>query len=146
MATPPRYWTPAFIEAFVEALNEDADFQKAVDGFTDTVVLRCFDTPDGMDVEASYAFEDGEVTDVSVWIDEAPCQDMRAEPFDKKAALGRATAPYEVWTKLDRGEMSVLQAIASPDYQIEGPKLKILANLGVFTGMNEVAAHVEKTY
>ena len=142
----PRYWTPAFIEAFVEALNDDPGFEKMAGSFTDTIILRCFDTPDGQDVEAAYAFEDGQVVDVEVWMDEAPCMEMRNEPFDKDEAMARATATYAVWTKLDRGEMSVLAALTSPDYMIEGPKLRILANINLLNRMNAVAAALEKTY
>ena len=144
--TPPRYWTPAFIEKFVDALNSDVDFEKTAGSFTDTIILRCFDTPGAQDVEAAYTFEAGQVTDVDVWMDDAPCMEMRNEPFDKDEAMARASAPYSIWVKLDRGEMNVLQALTSPDYSIEGPKLKILANIGVFNGMNDVAAGVEKTY
>ena len=143
---PLRYWTPAFIDAFVKALNDDPGFEATAGFFTDTIILRCFDTPDGHDVEAAYAFEDGQVIDVELWMDEAPCREMRNEPFDKDSALARATATYVVWTKLDRGEMSVLEALTSPNYKIEGPKLKILAHLDIFNRMNAVAAAVDKTY
>lgn len=144
--TAPRYWTPEFIEKFVGAMNNDVDFEKTAGSFTDTITLRCFDTPDAQDVEAAYTFEAGRVTDVNVWMDDAPCMEMRHEPFDKNEAMARATATYAIWTQLDRGEMSVIQALTSPDYTIEGPKLKILANIGIFNGMNAVAAVVEKTY
>ncbi len=143
---PPGYWTSAFIEAFVEAINDDPGFEKMAGSFTDTIILRCFDTPDGQDVEVAYAFEDGQVVDVEVWMDEAPCREMRNDPFDKDEALARATATYAVWAKLDRGEMNVLEALTSPDYKVEGPKLRILANINIFNGMNTVAAAVDKTY
>jgi hypothetical protein len=29
MPDAPRYWTPEFVEAFVDALNTDSDFQQA---------------------------------------------------------------------------------------------------------------------
>ncbi|MFQ5570987.1 MAG: hypothetical protein ACE5G0_15010 [Rhodothermales bacterium] len=146
MADAPRYWTPEYIGEFVEALNEDPEFAATAGSFTNAIILRCLDTPDGQDVEAVYEFEEGRVVNVDVWMDDAPCEDMRAEPFDKNEALARATAPYEIWTKLDRGEISVLQALTSPGYQIEGPKLKILAHIGLFNRMNDVAAAVDKTY
>ncbi len=146
MATLPRYWTPAFIEVFVEAMNDDADFMRTTGSFTNSIILRCLDDPDGQDVEAIYEFEDGQVVNVELWIDEAPCREMREEPFEKSAALARATAPYETWKQLDRGEINVVQALASPHYQIEGSKLKILANLGILNGMNDIAARIEKTY
>lgn len=144
--TAPRYWTPEFIEKFVSAINNDVDFEKTAGSFTDTIILRCFDTPDAQDVEAAYTFEAGRVTDVNVWMDDAPCMEMRNDPFDKNEAMARATATYAIWTQLDRGQMNVLQALTSPDYTIEGPKLKILANIGIFNGLNAVAAVVEKTY
>lgn len=144
--TAPRYWTPDFIGAFVEALNTDEEFGKTARSFTDTIVLRCFDTPDGQDVEAAYEFEEGQVVNVEVWMDDAPCAEMRNEPFDKDEAMARATTTYAIWTQLDQGTMNVMQALTSPDYVIEGPKLKILAHINVFNGMNAVAARVDKSY
>ena len=145
MPDAPLYWTPAFIEAYVEALNEDPEFQKTARGFSETIVLRCLDAH-GEDVEASYTFEDGEVVDVELWTEPAPSDELRDEPFDKKVALARATAPYAIWCKLDRGEMGVMQALASPEYQIEGPRLRIMANIGILNGMSAVASDIDKTY
>lgn len=146
MSDAPRYWTPAFIEAFVEALNTDDDFQRTAGSFSDTIILRCFDTPDDEDITAAYTFEDGQVVDVDLWIDEAPSKEMRDEPFDASNGLARATASYDVWTKLDKGEMNVMQALSSPDYSIEGSMIRIMSNIRVFRGMNAVAAQVDKTY
>ena len=146
MPDAPRYWSPAFIEAFVEAVNDDAAFQQTARNFSDTIILRCLGTPSGEDVSASYTFEKGQITNVDVWIEAAPSADLRSDPFDPKEAMARATAPYEIWKKLDQGEMNPMQALVSPDYKIEGPKLKILSNMGVFNGMGDVAARVDKTY
>ena len=146
MPDTPQYWTPAFIEVFVEAMNSDPDFMDTTGSFTNAIILRCLGGPDGQDIEAIYEFENGEVVNVEVWMDDAPCAEMREEPFDKDAALARATATYEVWQKLDQGEINVMQALASPDYTVEGNKLKILSHLGIVNGMNEIAARIEKTY
>jgi len=142
----PRYWTPEFVERFVDALNSDEEFQNTAGSFSETVELRCLDTPDGDDVSATYRFEDGEVVDVDLWIDEAPSDQMREEPVDKDEVMARATASYNVWVKMDKGEMGSAEALASPDYQIEGSMMRIMSNMGVFRGMNKVAANVEKTY
>lgn len=143
---PPRYWTPAFVERFVEALNSDEAFQDTAGTFSASIELRCLDTPDGEDVSATYTFEDGQVVDVDLWIDDAPSNQMREEPIDKDAVLARATAAYDVWVQMDKGEMGAAEALASPDYQIEGSMMQIMSNMGVFRGMNAVAAGVEKTY
>jgi putative sterol carrier protein len=142
----PRYWTPAFVERFVEAINGDDEFQDTAGSFSETVELRCLDTPDGEDVSATYTFEDGQIVDVDLWIDDAPSEQMREEPVDKDAVMVRATAPYDVWVKMDKGEMGSTEALASPDYQIEGAMMRIMSNMGVFRGMNKVSAHVEKSY
>ena len=42
--------------------------------------------------------------------------------------------------------MGATEAIASPDYQIDGSMMQIMSNMGVFRGMMSVAAGVEKTY
>lgn len=146
MPDAPRYWSEAFIEAFVDALNRDDAFQKAARRFSDTIVLRCLDTPDGQDVEAAYTFEHGRVTDVGLWMEDAPSEALRSAPFDKGEALARATASYPTWIRMDKGELNAVGALASPDYKIEGPMFKIMANLGVFNGMTDVASRVEKTY
>ena len=142
----PRYWTPEFVEAFVESVNSDEEFQDKAGSFSETVELRCLDTPDGEDVSATYTFEEGQIVDVDLWIDDAPSDQMRDEPVDKSEVMVRATAPYDVWVKMDKGEMGSTEALASPDYQIEGAMMKIMSNMGVFRGLNKVAAHVEKTY
>jgi putative sterol carrier protein len=142
----PRYWTPEFVEAFVESVNSDEEFQSKAGSFSETVELRCLDTPDGEDVSATYTFDEGQIVDVDLWIDDAPSDQMRDEPVDKSEVMVRATAPYDVWVKMDKGEMGSTEALASPDYQIEGAMMKIMSNMGVFRGLNKVAAHVEKTY
>jgi len=146
MSDAPRYWSPEFVQAFVEAINNDSDFQDSAAGFNNTIELRCFDTPDGEDVAAAYSFEDGKIVDVDLWIDDAPSEDIREEAFDKSEMMARATAPYSMWVKMDQGEIGAMQALTSPDYVIDGSTIKIMSNMGVFRGLNEVAAKIEKTY
>ena len=142
----PRYWTPEFVEAFVEFINSDEEFQDKAGSFSETIELRCLDTPDAEDVSATYAFEEGRIVDVDLWIDEAPSEQMREEAVDTDAIMARATAPYDVWVQMDKGEMGAAEAIASPDYQIDGSMMQVMSNMGVFRGMMSVAADVEKTY
>ncbi|MEF8817070.1 MAG: SCP2 sterol-binding domain-containing protein [Salinibacter sp.] len=145
MSDAPRYWTPEYVERFVEALNSDDGFQDTAGSFAETIELRCLDTPDSEDVSATYTFEDGEVVDVDLWIDDAPSEQLRDEPVGD-SIMARATAPYEVWVQMDKGEMGATEAIASPDYKIDGSMMQIMSNMGVFRGMMSVAADVEKTY
>ena len=145
MTAVPRYWSLPFIDAYVERLNEDEDFQRQTRSFSDTIVLQCLDTPDGKDVRAAYTIDAGYVT-ADVLEEDSPSTAVRTGDFDVNGALARATAPYEVWSQLDRGELNVMGAMASPDYRIEGPTLKIMMNLGVINALSGVAARMPKTY
>jgi len=145
MSDLPRYWTQAFLDRFVEAMNSDAGFQKAAKSFSNTVVMQCIDTPDDKDVSIAYHIERGRVR-ADLREEPAPSADIRRAPFDKRSVFARTTAPYTLWTKLDRGEMGVLSAIRSPDYNVEGSKLKIVANVGLFNAMSAVASRLPKRY
>ena len=142
---PPRYWTPAFVDRLVEAINSSEKFQKTARSFSATVILRALDTPDHKDCAASYTFDKGRCVKHEFVEQDAPSR-LRDEPFDKRVALARTTAPYSIWLRLDRGEMNVGQALVSPDYKIEGSKLKIMRHIGVFTALGEIAASLPKRY
>lgn len=145
MAELPLYWSAPQGRAYVDALNADPEFQKAARKFDGAVVFRCLDTPEGLDVEVTYRIRSGRVTDERREAP-APSREIRDAPFDKKTMFARTTAPYSIWAKLDRGEMSVLQTLTSPDYHLEGPKLKIMANIGMFNAMSAVSSRSPKRY
>lgn len=145
MADLPRYWTPGFIDRFVDALNADAEFQREAARFSDVIVLQCLDAPGAKDVRAAYSIDAGYVT-VDVTVEDAPSARLRDRAFDASRAMARATAPYSIWKDLDTGALSVLGALASPDYHIDGPRLKIMMNLGIMNQMSRVASGVPKEY
>ncbi len=143
--TAPRYWTEAFVDALVAELNQNPKFQKAARSFRASVALRVLDTPEGLDASATYTIENGKV--VAHKFETWPAGGaMRAMAFDKKQLLARTTASYSTWLKLDKGEINVAQALVSPDYKIEGSKLKIMRHISVFTTMGDVAAQLPKAY
>ncbi|MBK8263365.1 MAG: hypothetical protein IPK80_18720 [Nannocystis sp.] len=145
MTAPPRYWTREFVDALAEALGRSDRFQRAASGFSEALILRCLDTPDRQDCAATFIFERGRLVRHSYEAYDAPSR-LRGQPFDNKSALARSTAPYGLWVRLDRGEISVPQALLSPDYDIQGSKLKIMRYVGVLTAMNAVVAALPKTY
>ena len=139
------YWSEDYTKQYVEALRSDPDFQKAARKFQGAIVFRCLDTPEGTDVEATYHIDHGAVR-VDRRAEPAPSRAIRESKHDASIAFARTTAPYALWCKLDRGEMNVLQAIASPDYHVEGSKLKIMSNVGMLNAMSAVASRVQKRY
>jgi putative sterol carrier protein len=145
MSDAPLYWSDAYTEAFVAKLREDPGFQKASRKFDAKIALRCFDTSEGQDVIATYTIRRGSV-ERERWAETAPSQAIRNAPFDKNELMARMTAPYRIWCKLDRGEMNVVQALMSPDYVLEGPKHKVMFNIGVFNAMSATASSLPKRY
>lgn len=145
MTALPLYWSSDYTDALVTALRQDPDFLKASRKLDDVIVLRCLDAAGGLDVEATYRIRHGTV-ELTRREEKAPSSAIRNAPFDKHSVFARTTAPYALWTKLDRGEMNVLQAIASPDYAVEGPKLRIMTNIGLFNAMSAVAARLPKRF
>jgi putative sterol carrier protein len=149
MPEAPRYWSEAFIEAYVEALNADAGFQKIAKHTRETLIFRCLDAPTGEggaaeDVHAAYRVEKGTVT-VEVDRQTAPAA-WRGDGFKNRDALARATAGYATWVEVDTGKLTPLAALASPDYTVEGSKIKIAMNMGLINGMGDVAKTVDKAY
>src|SRR5690606_10600743 len=101
MAELPLYWSAEQTREYVAALNQDPAFQKAARKFDDSVVFRCLDTPGGTDIEVTYRIKNGQVSEERRE-EPAPSRAIRDAPFDKKKAFARTTAPYAIWTKLDR--------------------------------------------
>ena len=145
MSEPHLYWSEDYTNAYVAALNADPGFQKAAKKFDETLVFRCLDTKEGLDVEARYRIQNGKVS-VDRTAEPAPSAAIRQKAFDKKTEMARTTAPYALWMKLDKGEMNVLGALRSPDYAVDGPKLKIMASMPVLNAMSAVGSKMPKRF
>ena len=70
--------------------------------------IRVWERPDGMDCTTTYRIDRGRVT-VDDFREAPSPAPFRGEAYDGGKALVRSTAPFAVWTKLDRGEMNPLQ-------------------------------------
>ncbi|MEM9075145.1 MAG: hypothetical protein AAGE52_41995 [Myxococcota bacterium] len=141
-----RYWTPEFTDSYIEALNKDATFQSAAKSMRESIALRCLDTPDKTDCYLVYAIDRGRIS-VAEWTEEpSPSSAVRNRAFSKRDALARTTAPYDFWMRLDKKEVGVIDVIMSPDYRLEGAKLKVLRYLRVFNRMGDLASELPKSY
>ena len=142
---PHRLWSRVLADELIRLINSDEKMLKYARGMEETIQLRCFDTPEGTDVAARYAFSNGQASLVE-WVEDPAPASWRNDELDKKRLLARTSAPYEIWKKLDKGEMNVIDAILSPHYKFEGKKLKVLKNIRVFTRVSELSSSIEKRY
>lgn len=144
MGQSVQYWSKEFAAALVAELRRDAGFRKAARKFEDRIELRCLDTPEGKDVSTVYTIRNGAI-EVDYTEEQAPSR-LRNEAFDDKQCFARTTASYDIWKQVDSGEIGVLAAIRSPAYQVEGSKLAVVKNVGIFRAMNAASGRLQKRY
>ena len=70
---------------------------------------------------------------------------IRNRLFDNRW-ISRSTSNYEMYTKIDRGEIGVVQALTSPNYKIEGSMFKMMRLMSGMTAMNGVVQRMDKDY
>ena len=68
--------------------------------------------------------------------------DYRKTPFNKDEFLFRMTAPYELWVKRQRGEISDIALQTRPDWKRDGPMMKLLTMMGFLNWWNDIGKQI----
>jgi hypothetical protein len=142
---PHRFWTRPIVDEMLGILNDDAKFRSLAAKLDATIQLRCIDSPDDLDICATYRIGSGRLELVDYEEQPAPAS-WRDQPLDKQKLLARTTAPYDIWVKLDKGEFGVIDAIINPNYKFEGAKLKVLRHLRLFARISDLSQAMPKRY
>ena len=108
-------------------------------------MFRVWDGPDGKDRLATWEWENGKCTKVTFEAQPAPWKELRTAPFDA-GYVTRFSCPFDMMAKLNKGEMSPLKALASPDYKVEGKKTQLFKMMQGLNSWNEHNAMVECNY
>jgi hypothetical protein len=140
-----KYYTKGWHEAVARQLKTDLKFLQDGKRLNGVFVFRCYDGPDGKDRMTSWTFKNGQVVHWSYEAKKAPWTELRHAPFDPQWVM-RATATYDMSTELNKGNISPLRALTSPNYTIEGSKLMIMQLMKALNAWNVTAATVECTY
>jgi hypothetical protein len=140
-----KYYTKAWQAEVADRLKTDSKFAQDGRRLNGTFVFRCYDCPDGKDRQVIWTFKGGQVVKWTYEAKKAPWSELRDAPFDSKWVM-RATATYDMSADLNKGNISPLRALTSPNYQIEGSKLMIMQLMKALNVWNAVAASVECTY
>jgi hypothetical protein len=139
------YYSKAWGEACRDRLNSSEEHLKKAGKLNGKFMFRIWDGPDGKDRLATWEFANGQCTKVTFEAKPAPAKEIRDMPYDSDYVI-RFSCPYAMIAKLNRGEMSPLKALASPDYQVEGKKTQMFKMMQGLTSWNEQNAKVECNY
>ena len=120
-----KYYTKAWVAEVEKRLQTDDKFAQDGSRLNGTFGFRIYDGPDGKDRSVVWKFKNGEALEWSYEAKTSPWQELRNAPFDSKWVM-RATATYDMSEELNKGNISPLRALTSPNYQIEGSKLMIM--------------------
>jgi putative sterol carrier protein len=140
-----RYLSREFVDAVKNQLNTDPNYLQKAKNLTGIIALRALDCPDGTDKHITYHFNQGRLLDVVYEEETKPSSIIRNRPFDN-GWISRSTSNYEMYTKIDRGEIGVVQALTSPNYKIEGSMFKMMRLMSGMTAMNGVVQKMDKEY
>jgi putative sterol carrier protein len=136
-----KYLSQEWVDALKEKSNSDAEYLKKAKGMTFKAQLLVTDCPGGVDKLIDVDLKDGKV--VSIKLQEKPApSELRTTPFDAKQCFLRATSSYEMFTKLNKGEIAPIQALSSGDYKLDGDMAKIMEKMGLVVAFNEFMASV----
>jgi len=139
------YYSKAWLEACQETLNNSASHLKKARKLGGKWYFRLWDGPDGKDRSGIWVFEDGRCLSVEFEAQPAPWTELREAPMPNDA-VGRFSSPFQMMAALNRGEISPLKALASPDYQLEGKKTMVFKMMQGINSWNEHNALVECDY
>lgn len=145
MTEKMNYLSREFVEAVKNRLNIDPDYLQKAKSLTGIMALRVLECPDGTDKHITYKFDRGRLLEVVHEEEPKPSSKIRNRPFDN-SWISRSTSNYEMYTRIDRGEVGVLQALTSPHYKIEGSMFKMMRLMSGMTAMNSVVQRMDKDY
>jgi hypothetical protein len=140
-----NYYTREWVEECVRRLREDQEFRNTARKLNGTFVFRVLDGPGGADRMTTWTFKNGECTNWSYESHPTPWTEIRTAPLDPGWIM-RSTCPYSMMADLNRGDISPIRALASPNYHVEGRKTMLLQMMRSLNKWNEIYAGVEVEY
>lgn len=139
------YYSKAWMEACMAQMNGSQDHLKKARQLNGKWLFRLWDGPDGKDRSGIWTFEDGKCVKIEFEARPTPWKELRemAVPAD---GIGRFSSPFHMMAALNKGEISALKALSSPDYKLEGKKVLVFKMMQGITSWNNTNALVECDY
>ena len=143
MAT--KHYTREWLEEIKKKTETDKEYQEKAKDLTYKSQYVVTDCPGGVDKLVEFTQEKGVLIEWSMEEKPAPSE-FRTMPFDDKTYFMRVGGAYKTFGRMNRGEISPLQAIMQKVYKIEGPMPRIMALMGPITALNNLIASVPVEY
>jgi len=140
------YYSKAWLEACRDMMNNSEKHLKKARKLNGKFFFRVWDGPDGKDRKAIWEFYEGKCIKVEFESKQSPWKELREAPFDQSTYIGRFSCPFKLMAALNRGEISPLKALSSPEYQVEGKKTEFFKMMQGVNSWNEHNAKVECRY
>jgi hypothetical protein len=140
-----NYYTKAWVDEVCRRLRASDEFKQTARKLNGTFVFRVLDGPGGADRTTHWVFHNGVITEWSYESAPAPWEELRNAPYDSSWVM-RSTTTYAMMADLNRGDISVVRALASPKYHVEGRKTLLLQMMKSLNMWNDIAASVEVKY
>lgn len=140
-----KFYTKAWLDEIARRLEADPRFAQEGKKLNGTFVFRVLDGPDGKDRRTSWTFKGGKAIDWQYEAQPSPWEEWRKAPFTPNWVM-RASAPYTMMAKVNRGEITPVRAMSSPEYHVEGNKAMIMQMMKAMNVWNEITAAIEVEY
>ena len=139
------YYSKAWMEACKEMMNNSEAHLKKARKLNGKWLFRLWDGPDGKDRSGTWYFENGRCVGIEFEAKPIPWTALREMELPDDA-IGRFSSPFDMMAALNRGEISPLKALSSPDYQLEGKKVLVFKMMQGINSWNDHNALVECDY
>lgn len=140
-----KYYSREWVEAVKKNMETNKEYQAKVPDLTFKSQYVITDCPGGVDKLLDWTLEKGVLVEHSIEEKPAP-SDFRTMPFDEDTYFMRVGGSYKTFGRMNRGEISPLQAVMQKIYNIQGPLPRIMALMGQLNYLNEINASVPCEY
>ena len=139
-----RFYSQEWLDALKAKSETDPEYIRNSKGLTAKIQNILTDYPDEVDVLVEFEINDGKMVRVER-VEKPVPSDLRDLGPDLEY-LSRASGMYEAWAKMNRREITPMQALATKIYKIDGDMPKILAIMGKYNAITDLQRSIPCEY
>ena len=138
------FYSQEWVDAVKAKSETDEVYQRKSKGLTGKVFNVVTDYPGGIDIAVEWDMDDGKI--MSVTREEKPAPSDFRDIGPDPDYLSRAAGSYQAWSKMDRREITPMQAMATKIYKVHSDMTKIMPKMGQFTALTELQGSIDCDY